>query len=199
MFAVGPKRPSGKEGGAFWPGLCDLVVRCDQRSQACRLAAAGTVPLLAEIYGSVRVKFWLITGLLLLGAGGACYLAGERFAALLVLCGLLSLGGAHSISHRQKADRTRLPAPRQSPSGCACCGQSAPLAKCHYHFLVSFVVANVDWGGEKSLCRRCVHGQFWTSQLTTLLLGWWSLSGLFLAPAFLLSNIEQYHRGLRSP
>ncbi len=136
---------------------------------------------------------------MLLATAGAVYLSDEpKMAPLLGMCGLLALGGAHSASRARARVRTeKAQAPRSSSGGCSACGQSVPTALCHYHALVNCVVVGWEWGQEKPLCRPCVHKQFWTSQLVTLLFGWWSLSGLFIAPAYLLSNIEQYLRGVR--
>ena len=56
---------------------------------------------------------------------------------------------------------------------------------------IGFVVGRFEKHSAGLMCRSCVSKTFCQFTLATLILGWWSVTSLFIAPAFVFGNIGE--------
>jgi hypothetical protein len=78
---------------------------------------------------------------------------------------------------------------------CPKCEGSGPVDVHFAHSVLSAVFVRFSRKQSMLSCRRCARKKQTLSLLATLLLGWWSLSGIIMTPLYIVRNL----RGLFAP
>lgn len=82
---------------------------------------------------------------------------------------------------------------------CPCCGRQGKPIEVRPRWLIVSAILYVSRNVERTLsCRRCAQRKNWWAIASCLLLGWWSVPGLFETPVAIYRNLtEIYARRIR--
>src|SRR6266550_8947925 len=82
---------------------------------------------------------------------------------------------------------------------CDFCGVEARCRCVSFAQNIGAIVVRVQKSSGGYLCKRCIHRTFWTYTPITLLLGWWSITSLIIAPGCIILNLINYLSSLSLP
>jgi len=98
-------------------------------------------------------------------------------------------------------DRVLKSAPRISdpvaPKDCERCGGPGPTRLATFRQNIGMLVVRQSRTYSAFFCKACVRSLFWSTTLTTLVLGWWGTISFFVTPVFLIMNIVNLASGSR--
>lgn len=77
---------------------------------------------------------------------------------------------------------------------CQRCGAHGPTKNVTIPTSIGLVIAVRLSTARGAFCRRCIDAELGKATLTTGLLGWWSIIGIILTPAFLILNLVTFAR-----
>jgi hypothetical protein len=77
-------------------------------------------------------------------------------------------------------------------SVCDHCNKNTNVQFCHFSSNMSFFFSRHERKYYGYLCPICMTNIFLNYTITTLFLTWWGIVGMFLGPAFIISNISEY-------
>jgi hypothetical protein len=75
---------------------------------------------------------------------------------------------------------------------CEVCKVRGPTQHVEFHQNIGLLVARLTKSVRGELCAACIDHYFWEFTLVTVLLGFWGVVSLFVAPLLIVSNIACY-------
>lgn len=84
---------------------------------------------------------------------------------------------------------------------CSRCRREAPVRWKHFRRNVGLLLVRLEGEEEGLMCRPCIDATYWRFTSVTAILGWWSITSLFLAPWYLITNTWQFFTtlGMKAP
>jgi len=104
-------------------------------------------------------------------------------------------GVVRRCAHVIPPDVVREEALRVRAGECPSCHKKSGVVESRMVYWVVGLI-NVTWWHDESFmsCRPCHHRRILTRSIRTLLFGWWSLYGIFMAPIRLVRNVMSWRR-----
>ncbi len=84
-------------------------------------------------------------------------------------------------------------------SYCDSCGLPAQTKRVHFYQNIGMLVRRSYAEVQGDLCKSCIDRFFWNMTGTTMLLGWWGVISLILAPFMILNNTLRWLGTLTMP
>jgi hypothetical protein len=75
---------------------------------------------------------------------------------------------------------------------CQFCGVEAPTKYVSFHQNIGMLVMRQSRSVSGTLCKSCIHSNFWKLSGTTFFLGWWGAHSMIITPFLLLNNVCRY-------
>lgn len=92
-------------------------------------------------------------------------------------------------------DVVREEAARVRAGACPRCGNGDGTVNCRLAHSVWSLIKVTFWHHESFIgCRHCHRKRLVFKSIKTLLLGWWSIHGIFMTPVFLVRNVIEWCR-----
>lgn len=82
---------------------------------------------------------------------------------------------------------------------CQSCGIEAPSKHVSFHQNIGMLIMRHSRSFNGSVCKSCLHSQFWAMTGTTIGIGWLGMISLVIAPIFVINNLYYYLGSLGMP
>ena len=91
------------------------------------------------------------------------------------------------------ANKTTQAKPKSRPKEyCESCGLTVQTKYVEFHENIGMLFARQHRAVKGNLCKSCIDFYFWNLTGKTMLLGWWSMSSVIIAPLILLNNLLRF-------
>lgn len=78
--------------------------------------------------------------------------------------------------------------------GCHVCGANAPTEEVALRQNIGMLVMRQAKSVEGALCKRCIDSHFWPFTITTLVVGWFGVISMIVAPIYIVINVYHFAR-----